>query len=484
MTPRHRRAFFLGALLLFTIIAPVLILGASGYRYNFQEQVLVPTGTLVLNSSPPGAKVLINQQEETQRTPAEIEGLLPSRYTLEVKTEGFRPWRKEVEIQANRITVEDQILLIPRQIAVSSVSAKEIRTFAVSPDGQKLIYVRRQDAEGTDSLWRFDLKNGEERLLFPLDSDQKGSIWTNDSIDSLLWLANGRGVAFSISTPRAKRYFILAIGEDEQGVFEWTPPETGEIDRWKSTQSGIGLFFMQGESLYRVDYEKRAVEPVTPDRVRGYALQGDSIYFVTASPPVLFRQDRATGERTELAALPMEPVEGPAEVSSVEHLSLSGKGKIAFIDRRGILWLIDDIPSAAARPVAAGVQTALFNEEGRRLLYQTKQGLFVYHLEEGETLGGPEAGAFETVVRRKGAIIGPTWYRDQFHILYGAGDTVYITEAGGQGPPNIHPLFRIPGEAPKFVYYNDQMTFLFRNRLYQIDLSFDRSRSALLGSRL
>jgi len=486
MTPRHRRAFFLGALLLFTIVAPVLILGASGYRFDFQEQQLISTGTLVLKSYPEGAKIIINRKEAAEQTPAEIQGLLPARYTIEVKSEHFRPWRKEVEIRGNRITVEDQILLIPKRIAVSSLSTKEVRTFAVSPDGRKIIYVGRQNPKAIESLWLFDLDSGEERLLSPFDADQKkGSLSANNSIDHLTWLMEGRGVALSISTPQSKRYFILSLGEDQrpEGVFEWVLPGVGEVGHWKGTQSGMSLFFIQGESLYRADYEKRSIEQVTPDRVWGYVLHDDSIYFVTASPPVLFRQDLATGERTELAALPTEPLEGEADPTG--PLIHSGAGKIAFIDRQGVLWLIDDAPSAAALPVAAGVETALFDEDGQRLLYQTKQGLFVYHLEEGETFGGREAGSYETVVRRKGTVVGPTWYGDQFHILYGAGDAVYIAEVGGQSTPSTDPLFRIPGETPQFVYHDhDQVTFLFRNRLYQADLSFGRPRSALLGSRL
>lgn len=486
MTPRHRKAFFLGALFLFTIVAPVLILGASGYRYDFQEQELVPTGTLVLKSYPEGAKILINRKEAANRTPAEIQGLLPARYTLEVQTEDFRPWRKEVEILGNRITVEDQILLIPKRIAVSSLLEKEIRTFAVSPDGRKLIFVRRKNAKENEALWQFDLDSGEERLLFPSDSDQKRSLSPNDSIDHLLWLVDGRGVAFSISTPKSKRYFMLAIGQDEQrqSAFEWIPPGKGEIHDWKWTQTGLSLFFMQGELLYRADYEKKTIEQVALDRVGGYVLHDDSIYFVTASPAVLFRQNLSTGERIELAALPMETDGVQADASPADRLVLSGEGKIALIDRYGTLWLIDDAPSSPFLPLAGGVETALFNEDGRRLLYRTKQGLFVYHLEEGETLGGREAGSFETVVRRKGTIIGPAWYSDQSHILYGAGDTVYIAELGGQGSPNTYPLFRIPGEPPKFVYHQDQVTFLFRNRLYQADLSFGRPRATLLGSRL
>ncbi|MCG3112931.1 MAG: PEGA domain-containing protein [Candidatus Manganitrophus sp. SB1] len=482
MKPRYRRVFFLGALFLFTIVAPVLILGASGYRYDFQGQALVPTGTLVLKSYPEGAKIRINQREGTDRTPAEIQGLLPSWYVLEVNSEDFRPWRKEVEIQANRITVEDQILLIPKRIAFSSVSAKEIRTFAVSPDGRKLIYVHRKSAEEAESLWLFDLDRGEERLLFP-DTDQTGSLSAEDSIDRLLWLADGRGVAFSVSGSRSKRYFILAVreGEERERPFEWTPPERGEVDHWKWTQSGLHLFFMQGKSLYRADYETRSIAQATPDRVQGYALLENYLYFVTASPPVLFRQDLVTGERTPLAELPIEPVER----NNPERLVVSPQGKIALIDRHHILWLIDDVPSAVPLPVASGVQTVLFNGDGKRLLYQTKQGIFIYHLEEGKTLGGREAGSFETAVRRKGTVIAPVWYSDQFHILYGVGDTVYITEIGGQAPPNTYPLFRIPGEAPQFVYHdNDQVTFLFRKRLYQADLSFGRPRSTLLGSRL
>ncbi len=482
MKPRHRRALFFGALFLFTIIAPVLILGASGYRYDFQDRVLFPTGTLILKSYPEGAKILINRREEGKRTPAEIQGLPPSRYTVEVASDDFRPWRKEVEIQANRITVEEQILLIPKRIAVSSVLAEEIRTFAVSPDGRKLVYVRRGESEG-DTLWMSNLDGSEERLLFPRDPKGRGTLLPDDAMDRLLWRVDGRGLAFSVSTPVSKRYFIVSLEGDERGerAFEFIPPGREEIDRWKWAQSGLNLFFMQGESLYRADYEMRSIERVIPDRIQGYTLLNDLLYFMTVSPPALFKQNLVTGERSQIAALPIEPPEG----GSHDQLVLSARGKIALIDRHKILWLIEDAPSATAAPVAGKVQAALFDEEGERLLYQTEQGLVVYHLNEGGNLGAREAGTFERIVHQRGAIIGPTWYSDQSHILYGAGDTVYITETGGQGPPNTDPLLRIPGEAPKFVYHDqDQIYFLLRNRLYRADLSFGRPPSTLLGSHL
>lgn len=97
MTPRHRKAFFLGALFLFTIVAPVLILGASGYRYDFQEQELVPTGTLVLKSYPEGAKILINRKEAANRTPAEIQGCFRRgirwRFRRRISVPGAKRWR-------------------------------------------------------------------------------------------------------------------------------------------------------------------------------------------------------------------------------------------------------------------------------------------------------------------------------------------------------------------------------------------------------
>ena len=480
MKLRYRRALFLGAFFLFTAIAPVVILGASGYRYDFQERVLVPTGTLVLKSYPQGAKIRINDREAAKRTPAEIQGLPPSRYALEVTADHFRPWRKEVEIRGNRITVEDQILLIPKRIAVSSVLTEEIRTFAVSPDGRNLVYVRRGKSDDGESLWFFDLDENKERLLFPLTSKERGALSSDGSIDRLLWLMEGRGVAFSISTAASKRYFILALPKGERGeeAYEFSPPGSGEIAQWKWSKSGLNLFFIQVESLYRADYGKRSIERVIPDRVQEYALLGDFLYFVTISPPVLFKQNLVTQERTEIAALPIEP----AEERLQGQLVLSAQGRIALIDRHRVLWLIEDVPSGAVAPVAGGVQAALFDAAGKQLLYQTKQGLVIYHIEEAGTLGAREAGSFETVLRKE-AVVGPVWYSDQSHILYGAGNAVYITETGGQGPPNTYSLLRIPGETPKFVYHDrDRIYFLFRNRLYQADLSFAKPRS-LLGSR-
>lgn len=487
MKPRHRRAFFLASFFLFTVIAPVLILSASGYRYDFQEGTLIQTGTLVLKTRPEGARIVINRREQAEKTPAKIQGLPPSRYWVQVEAEHFRPWKKELEVQGSKITLEDHIVLIPKQIPVNALLTEAVRTFAISQDGRKLVYVRKEPLKG-DSLWLFDQEENESRLLFPLGPHGEGRLasdgadGTAGTIDRLLWLMDGQGVAFSVTTKKEKRYFMLGLAGVDRGErpYELIPPGSGEIDQWKWTRNGPSLFFLQGGRLYRADYETRSIETIIAEPVQGYATVEESLYFTTASPPSLFKQDLLTGERTKIADLPIEPAEG-----GEERLILSGRGGIALIDRHQQLWLIDDTTEGRYAPLAAQVESAVFNEGGDRLLYQAKGGLFVHYLEEGTAIPARSAGSFEQVSDKKEPILGPTWYGDQRHILYAAADTVYLSESGGGGVANADPLFRILGETPKFVYHDreDRLYFLFRDRLYQADLSFGRGRS-LLGGRL
>ncbi|MBI3804464.1 MAG: PEGA domain-containing protein [Nitrospirae bacterium] len=499
MKPRHRKTLFLVSVFLFTIVAPVLILSASGYRYDFQEGTLVRTGTLVLKTQPAGAKIVIDQQEQKETTPAKIGGLPPAHYRVRVEADQFRPWSKEIEVRGNKITLADQIVLIPKQIPVSSLFPEEVRTFAVSQDGRKLSYVRRDATKG-DSLWLFDLDQNETHLLFPLgeksdptageSADSPNRESSANSIDRLLWLMDGQGIAFSVATKETKQYFILPLegGVREGEPYAFVPPGKGEVDQWKWTRSGLSFFFLQGGLLYRAAYDIRSTTQVVPDQIQSYAISGETIYFTTASSPALFKQDLPTGKRIEIALLPTESDD--IDNKGNENLILSGRGKIALIDRHRQLWLIEDTAAGTYAPIAAHVQSAVFNEEGDRLLYQSynadvNAGLFVYYLKEGKTHPVREAGSFEQVLQKKEPILGPVWYSDRTHILYAANDTVYMAETGGEGFPTADPILRLKGEAPKFVYHDsdDKLYFLFRNRLYQADLSFGRT-SSFLGGRL
>ncbi|MGB9637642.1 MAG: PEGA domain-containing protein, partial [Microgenomates group bacterium] len=96
--------FFL--ILVFVLGATFLAIKyASGYRLDLTNKTLKPTGILVVNSSPEGARVFANGKLLTA-TNSSL-SLTPGKYSLEIKKNGFLPWKKEIVIEKELVTVAD-----------------------------------------------------------------------------------------------------------------------------------------------------------------------------------------------------------------------------------------------------------------------------------------------------------------------------------------------------------------------------------------
>lgn len=474
----YRKTFFWSAVLLFLVAAPLLILNASGFRYDFQEKSLIQTGTLVLKTRPAGARVWLEQKEQDETTPAEIERLLPQRYAVRIEADNFHPWQKEVEVRQAEITLNDQILLVPKRLPLVPVVSEGVRTFALAPDGRHLVYTRR-DADRKESVWLRHLDEKSEALLFTLKNDEDAH-----SVDRLLWSSDNQHLAAAASSREGdlKRYFLTGA-EPGDSVFEIVLPGREDSAQWNWSEDGKRFFFLHRQVLYQADPVRRTIEEVVSEKVTGFTTAGADLYFVSEDDRGLFKK-RLGAQEAPILLHSIRSEEGKEDPKKEDHLILSSDGKMALLDRAGRLSMVDlnADPETETKvyPIASDVESARFSEDGRRLLYQTAKALVVHHRSDAIPDWGAKAGATEMLVRQSKPAIGTVWYGDQAHVLYSSGETVYIAEAGEK--PIIYPLIRTPGESPRFVYHHegdDLLYLLYRETLYRADLSFEEAAPAL-----
>ncbi|MEI7497705.1 MAG: PEGA domain-containing protein [Candidatus Falkowbacteria bacterium] len=124
-----RRWLYLTFILSFFIITPLVIIYANGYQLNFSNRILIKTGTMALETSPAGATISINgQQQKTigdrlrflnryQTTPAKITNLLPGTYNIALSLDGYWPWQKQLVIQPGQTTFAEDIVLFKKDQA-------------------------------------------------------------------------------------------------------------------------------------------------------------------------------------------------------------------------------------------------------------------------------------------------------------------------------------------------------------------------------
>ena len=97
--------------LAFLITAPLVVLHTAGYRYQLHGNKILKTGVLSISSFPRGATLLIDDHEESMRTPAVIENVLPGIHTISLKKEGYLPWNKSLEVSSGSTTFAENVVL-------------------------------------------------------------------------------------------------------------------------------------------------------------------------------------------------------------------------------------------------------------------------------------------------------------------------------------------------------------------------------------
>lgn len=137
MTQRLRGFIFWSMVFLFFLCVPVVLFYALNYSYDWQNKKLVQNGAFYLKSSPKNAQIFINGKYK-KNTPRLIEKLPPRNYLVEIKKDGFYPWKKELTIESGLVTETSHILLIKTNPVVETIEGNSnlMENFSPLPTGQ------------------------------------------------------------------------------------------------------------------------------------------------------------------------------------------------------------------------------------------------------------------------------------------------------------------------------------------------------------
>jgi len=193
-------AFFL--LALFGILASTyfVIKLAKGYRPDFANKTFRPHGLLVATSVPDGGQVFINGKLKSA-TNTTI-SLAPDTYEVEIKKDGFSPWRKTLKIEKELVTKTDAYLF-PQVPDLKALTFTGAQNPLLSPDGTKVVYAVSGEETEKNGLWIQDLSEFPfgvfreprqiVRSVFPNQDFSKGAYqWSPDSKQILVTLKSGR----------------------------------------------------------------------------------------------------------------------------------------------------------------------------------------------------------------------------------------------------------------------------------------------------
>lgn len=126
LSRKHRYAYMIIAIIAFVIIAPLLILYASGYRldkaFNFAS-----TGGVNISASLSGTEIYLNN--ELVRTTSIfqksvfVQNLKPGTYNVSVKKKGYQEWHKTLRVFPETVT-DAYSFTLPSELVIKEIPAK------------------------------------------------------------------------------------------------------------------------------------------------------------------------------------------------------------------------------------------------------------------------------------------------------------------------------------------------------------------------
>lgn len=139
---RMRIFFFFLSLTVIPLTTYFVILFAKGYRPSLNQTSLKPTGILVLTSYPDGAQAYINGTLKTATN--STVNLDPGSYEIEIKKEGFFPWKKQLLIEKEIVT-RATATLFPNIPILKATTSQGVTHPVLSPSGDKIAFIQTTD---------------------------------------------------------------------------------------------------------------------------------------------------------------------------------------------------------------------------------------------------------------------------------------------------------------------------------------------------
>src|SRR3989338_6634806 len=142
MTSQGRRTLFIWAVTLFILLSTLVLIFAFGFRYDFKNNLLTKTGSIVLKPNVE-AQILINDKPEGHTSflnnTFSKKRLLPGNYTVKVQKDKHFSWQKEVEVKEGLVSDFSRIVLFS-QSQVEQVAVNGKSPLFIDREGQRAIY--------------------------------------------------------------------------------------------------------------------------------------------------------------------------------------------------------------------------------------------------------------------------------------------------------------------------------------------------------
>jgi hypothetical protein len=238
----------------FVIIAPILVLYARGFKYDFETGNLVKTGTLVMRTEPSNVSLYLNDGAKEYEAPASIRFLLPGDYNIRLEKDGYHTWQKRLTVASQFVTWgsvdHDKVYLLYSSPRLHSTW--QHNGSAISADNSEIVFQHENDEyKISTSAGELMTLGQASSIVLPLPPESAEISWTNAS----------------------------QIWQLLQTTSSWPLKEKlSQITKIHS--NGDHTAVLVGSKLYAFEI---STMPLVDENVTGLTVSGDDLWYVSGS---------------------------------------------------------------------------------------------------------------------------------------------------------------------------------------------------------
>lgn len=294
-----RIILFIGVLLFIGSLTLLVISYSRGYRFNFAQKTLTPTGILSASSYPQNASILIDNKL-VSATNASIT-LSPGWYQVKITKEGYQNWEKRIRVQGEVVSTID-VLLLPTNPSLRTLTTSGVQNPLLSPSGTKVAYIfLSQDATGSallkqkNGIYTLDLRSGplggriDQKPVFTpsttFDWKNASLIWSSDEKQLLITFSKTDGSKIRLTSA----YLVDSDNPNSPGIDVTAAYETF-VQLWKNQETEKVNLAIDALPQSLATFLRRSVNEIhfAPDDSKIYYLATASATLVPIiTPPII-----------------------------------------------------------------------------------------------------------------------------------------------------------------------------------------------------
>jgi len=266
-------------IIIFLLLCPILILYASGYRYDWQQGFPRRTGAISITVEPTDVKIYANNieiprevdvQTLSYKDEVRLTSAPPGKYTIKITKPGYYDWIKDVEVkEMQTVYIKEAILMKkndPKKLDDGNITASSL-----SPNNKFLAYAKA--TEDKTQIWLRDIDAGTNARILIF----------NDSAVTMAW--NGKNDWLTVSNAKAPYDSLVIIPIDNiEKKIDLVKLIKYPIDKyqWKTTIEAE-LFFSTKLKLLSIFPATRKILTLSKNTFLDWSMEEGQLWTLTAN---------------------------------------------------------------------------------------------------------------------------------------------------------------------------------------------------------